>query len=276
MVSHKSFIIIVSTLIAVAIQGTPLPAAVITQIVEFVTPTSGGQNQITVHGTLDTLAQGLREVDCGDAVVGVNGMLRARLTLETSRGDVPEIIGIEFLDSSFQQDGVSLFYDVPNTSRRITFTATNLQFALQFSDNNQLSQLAGPSIPANSYQLMQNGGMAEVAITNRPSRQQNLSQLSVLSSFDATQPAGQASFAILPPPDGFEQSLVELSLPLSHQQLYYAGVGLPVMLNYSGTLNLVAALPLISNQIPEPGTLVLLGSAMLFLGRRSPEMAFPG
>jgi hypothetical protein len=70
--------------------------------------------------------------------------------------------------------------------------------------------------------------------------------------------------------------LVELSLPLSHQQLYYAGVGLPVMLNYSGTLNLVAALPLISNQIPEPGTLVLLGSAMLFLGRRSPEMAFPG
>lgn len=209
-------------------------------------------------------------VDCGNTSVNVNGLLRAQLTLDVPQeGDV-EILGFELLSNSFAQLGVNLSYDVPNTTREITFSATGLQFSLQFNgqnppNNGQQLLTAGPNVPSNSYQMVQNTGTAQVAITNRPSVQQNLSQQSVLSTYQSNQPISQASFAILPPPVGSENSLIELNLPLSHQQMHYAGVGLPVTLNYSGTLNLIASLPLISNQVPEPGTLALVGIGLLMV-----------
>jgi hypothetical protein len=182
-------------------------------------------------------------------------------------------LGFELLGSSFTQSGINLFYDVPNTTRRVTFSATGLQFGLQLTGQNNSNQqllTAGPNIPSNAYQMVQNTGTAQVGITNRPAVSQNLSQQSVLSTYQSNQPIGQASFAILPPPIGSEDSLIELSLPLSHQQLHYAGVGLPVTLSYTGTLNLIAPLPLINNQVPEPGTLALVGGALcsLLLSRR--------
>lgn len=253
----------------------PARAGLVTTIVEFVTPTSGSQNQLTVQGKIDTLARGLREVDAGITTVGVAGLLRAEVTYDTYWESPLEVSDIEFLDSSFSQTGVELFYDLPNTTRRITFAATGLEFALQFSDqgppdDDQQLLTTGPVIPANSYQMVQNTGTAEVGITNRPSQQQNLAQQSVLSTYDSTQPIGQASLAMLPPPDGSDEWLLELRLPLSHQQLLYTHLGLPVTLDYSGTLTLVGALPPITSQVPEPGTLVFIGAAAgwLLLGRR--------
>jgi hypothetical protein len=265
--SHKSILLIIAPLFAIAcLSAAHVRAEIVTQIIEFVTPSGSSQNQLTVQGRLNTLAQTLGVVDCGNALVNINGLLRAQLTLDVPQeGDI-EILGFELLSSSFTQSGVNLFYDVPNTTRRVTFSATGLQFGLQFggqNNNNQQLLAAGPNIPTNSYQMVQNTGTAQIGITNRPSKQQNLAEQSVLSTYDSTHPAGQASFAILPPPVGSEDSLIELNLPLSHQQLHYAGVGLPVTLNYSGTLSLIGSLPLVNNTVPEPGTLALAGAALL-------------
>jgi hypothetical protein len=272
--SHKSILILAAIVCAIACsQADRTRAEIITQIVEFVTPSGSSQNQLAVAGKLNTLSQALGVVDFGNTSVNVAGLLRAELTLDVPREGSIEVLGFEFLESSFTQSGVNLFYDVPDTARRVTFSASGLQFNVQFGTQNN----SGPQplsvaavVPANSYLMAQNAGTAQVGITNRPSVTQNLSQQSVLSTYQGNQPIEQASFAILPPPAGSTDPLVELSLPLSNQQLHYAGVGLPVTLTYSGTLNLIGALPLVSNQVPEPATLTLLCVTLssLLLSRR--------
>lgn len=277
--NHKSLISLAIILLVVAIQGAgKVSADIITQIVEFTTASGSTQNQFAVKGRLNTLAQGLGEVDCGDTQVSIAGLLTAQLTLNVPREGPIEILGFEFLSSSFTQSGINLFYDVPNTARQITFSATGLQFGLQFNGQNNSQQplTAGPNIPSNSYQMVQNTGTAEVGITNRPSRQQNLTQQSVLSTYQGNQPVGQASFSILPPSGQSNNSLVELNLPLSNQQMYYAGVGLPVTLNYSGTLSLVGAVSPVTSQIPEPGTVALVGGGLLMLILQRRRMAVRG
>jgi hypothetical protein len=275
--SHKSIILAAMLLAIASSTAAPARAKIITQIVEFATPTTGSPNQLAVVGKLNTLSQAIGVVGFGNTSVDVSGLLRAALTLDIPReGDI-EILGFELLESNFTQSGVNLFYDVPNTDRRVTFSATDLQFAVQFgvSTNNQQPLTTASNIPADSYQMVQNAGTAQVGITNRPSVTQNLYQQSVLSTYQGSQSIERASFAIAPPSNGSDQSLIALSLPLSNQQLHYAGVGLPVTLTYSGTLNLVGTLPLVSNQIPEPGALLLVGGTLLMLTFKRPGVTIP-
>lgn len=278
--SLRSNIILVAVVWAlVSSSALCVRAEIITRIVEFVTPATDSQNQLAVVGKLNTLSQALGVVDFGSTSVNVAGLLRAQLTLDVPREGAIEVLGIEFLESSFTQSGVDLFYDVPNTTRRVTFSASDLQFNMQFGaqNNTKLQTITvGNSIPANSYQMAQNAGSAQVSITNRPSVTQNLSQQSVLSTYQGSTPVEQASFAILPSSNGTADSLVELSLPLSNQQLHYAGVGLPVTLTYSGTLNLRGTLPLDISQVPEPATLVFVGAGLLMLTLKRPGIANPG
>ena len=163
-----------------------LSAARFTQIVEFATTQTSGANQLAINGTLDTLAQGLRQVNFGATTVGTQGTLRAELTFETSAQQQPLLLGVKFLENNFEQGAVSLSYDVPNTTRHVTFTANNLKFSLDLDDipvNNQPQNLlsanlvvasGGLSMHPSAYQMVQNQGMAQIAITNRPAKQQNL------------------------------------------------------------------------------------------------------
>ena len=61
---------------------------------------------------------------------------------------------------------------------------------------------------------------------------------------------------------------VRFGLNMQNQQLQYAGVGLPVSLNYSGSLQL-AGVVLDVNMVPEPSTVALAaGAVIVVLGRR--------
>ena len=254
-----------------------LSAARFTQIVEFATTQTSGANQLSINGTLDTLAQGLREVNFGAITVGTQGTLRAELTFETSAQQQPVLLGVKFLDNSFEQGAVTLSYDVPNTTRRVSFTANNLKFSLDLDDipvNNQPGNLSstnlvvasgGLSMHPSAYQMVQNQGTAQIAITNRPAKQQNLFEQQITSAYLAGQPDPQmqmASFGLVPMGQGSSDYLASISLPFVHQQLHYAGVGLPVTLAYSGTLQL-AGVAIINNTVPEPSTFFLAGSCAI-------------
>ena len=260
-----------------------LSAARFTQLVEFATTQTNGANQLAINGTLDTLAQGLRQVNFGATTVGTQGTLRAELTFETSAQQQPLLLGVKFLENNFEQGAVSLSYEVPNTTRRVSFTANNLKFSLDLDDipvNDQPQNLlsanlvvasGGLSMHPSAYQMVQNQGMAQIAITNRPAKQQNLFEQQITSAYLAGQPDPQmqmASFGLVPMGQGSSDYLASISLPFVHQQLHYAGVGLPVTLAYSGTLQLAGVA--IINSVPEPSTLLLSGisGACMLLRRR--------
>ena len=273
---HSSSIRWATPLVALALLGPQdLSAALITQTVEFSTTNTSGANQLGVTGTLDTLAQGLREVPFGATTVGTQGTLQAELTFETSAQEPPVLVGVKFLENSFNQNAVTLFYDVPGTSRRVTFTASDVKFSLDFKDivaeppveqppSNLLAALVDvPGVMTmhpNSYQMVQNNGMSQINITNRPPRQQNLLEQQVFSAYVGQQPDPNlelARFAIMPIDGQSSEYLVSMSVPLAHQQVHYSGVGLPVTLDYAGSLELTGLVPIINNSVPEPSALIL-------------------
>ena len=273
-------------LLAVALFNTPcLRAARTTQIVDFTTTQASGANQLAINGTLDTLAQGLRQVNFGATTVGTQGTLRAELTFETSAQQQPVLLGVKFLDNNFEQGAVTLSYYVPNTTRHVSFSANNLKFSLDLDDipvNGQPGNLFAASLVGapgglhmhpSAYQLVQNQGVAQIAITNRPPKQQNLFEQQITSAYVPGQTDLQsemASFALVPLGNGSSDYLASISLPLVHQQLHYAGVGLPVTLAYSGTLQLTGVAIISNTTVPEPSALLLAGisAAGLLLRRR--------
>lgn len=280
----KKYILQQWLLLAVVLLHTQcLCAARITQIVEFSTTQTGGVNQLDISGKLDTLAQGLREVNFGATNVAAQGTLRAELTFETSARQPPVLLGVKFLNNSFEQGAVALFYDVPNTTRRVSFSANNLKFSLDLDDipvNDEPQNLLSANLMVaqgsltmhpSAYQMVQNQGVAEIAITNRPSKQQNLFEQQITSAYVPTDPIpllDLADFTLTPLANGSSDFLASLSIPMRYQQLRYAGVGLPVTLSYSGTLQL-AGVAIINNTVPEPSALLLAGmSAGCMLLRR--------
>ena len=278
MYARKYLIRLGAALLAIVLPlGDRASAVVVTRAVTFLTNEGGQGNQISIHGTLDTLAQGLREVPLGVMSVGVHGTLTADVTFNVSgQGQLVEVIDVTILSNSFAQQDLALFYDVPGTQRRVGFAASDIKFSINADGSQQqplsLLQTSSVNIPGNSLQIEQNEGFAEINITNRPPRQQILSQQGVLSSYVNSNPQiDQLTFLVTPSdqvPNGF---IVDLNLPLTNQQLLYSGVGLPVTLNYSGGLNLLS--PLISLTVPEPTGLVLLaacaGGMMLRRSRRN-------
>lgn len=277
MQARKYLIRLGATLLAIVLPlGDRASAVIVTRAVTFFTNEGSQGNQISIHGTLDTLAQGLREVPFGVTSVGVHGTLTADITFNVpGQGQPVEVMDVTILSNSFAQQDLALFYDVPGTQRRVAFAASDIKFSINAEGSQQqplsLLQTSSVNIPGNSLQIEQNEGFAEINITNRPPRQQILSQQGVLSSYVNSSPQiDQLTFLVMPSgqvPNGF---IVDLNLPLTNQQLLYSGVGLPVTLNYSGGLNLLS--PLISLAVPEPTGLVLLatcaGGMMLRRSRR--------
>ncbi len=279
----KYFIKLCLLLAVMLLNAHSLHAARVTQIVDFATTQTGGANQLDIRGTLDTLAQGLREVNFGATTVGTQGTLRAELTFETSGQQPPVLLGVKFLNNSFEQGAVTLSYNVPNTTRHVSFTANDLKFSLDLDDipvndlpqnllSTNLIVVPGTlNMHPSTYQMVQNQGVAEIAITNRPAKQQNLFEQQITSAYVVADPIpllDLADFAMTPLANGSSDYLATISLPMAHQQLRYTGVGLPVTLAYSGTLQL-AGVAIINNTVPEPSAILLAGmSAVCLLLRR--------
>jgi hypothetical protein len=123
---------------------------------------------------------------------------------------------------------------------------------------NVVSQPSGLNMHPSSYQMIQNQGMAQIGITNRPSVLQNLFEHQITSAYMSNEPdplLELANFTLIAPDNGNENYQVALTIPLSHQQLQYKGVGLPVTLDYSGSLQLAGSF----SAVPEPSALLLSG-----------------
>jgi hypothetical protein len=240
-------------------------AIIVTQLVDFVTPNDNELNLLGLNGTLNTLAQGLGAVDCGSTGTSVQGYIRASVTLDVIQGEAAQLVSVNFQGSSFQQEDVSLFYDVPNTTRRATFSTSNLGFGVAFDQNSTGTPISGefstiPIYPG-SFDMVQNGGSAKVEITNRPPVVQSLLANPATSIYGL--PNGNGSgydqgYLTLYPPNQFTEFYeMVLELPLDYQQVVYTGTGLPVTLNYSGSLILYSTLPRLTVNVPEPATMIL-------------------
>jgi hypothetical protein len=259
-------------------------AVIVTQLVDFVTPDDRELNQFGLTGTLNTLAQGLGAVDCGSTGTSVQGYIRASVTLDVIQGEAAQLVSVNFQGSSFQQEDVSLFYDVPNTTRRATFSTSNLGFGVAFDQNSTGTPVNGefstiPIYPG-SFDMVQNGGSAKVEITNRPPVVQSLLANPATSIYGL--PNGNGSgydqgYLTLYPPNQFTEFYeMVLELPLDYQQVVYTGTGLPVTLNYSGSLILYSTLPRLTVNVPEPAGLVLGSMGLIGLFYRRGLIPLPG
>jgi hypothetical protein len=239
-------------------------AVIVTEIVDFVTPDDSELNLLGITGTLNTLAQGLGAVDCGTTGTSVQGYIRAAVTLDIVQGETAQLVSVDFLSSGLQQEDISLFYDVPNTTRRVTFSTSNLGFGVDFEDNSTGTPIGGqfstiPTYPG-SFDMVQNGGTAKVEITNRPPKVQSLLVNPATSIYGL--PSGgsgydQGYLTLYPPNQFTEFYEMVLELPLDYQQVVYTGTGLPVTLNYTGSLILYSELPRLTVNVPEPTALML-------------------
>jgi hypothetical protein len=240
-------------------------AVIVTQLVDFVTPDDSELNLLGISGTLNTLAQGLGSVDCGSTGTSVQGYIRAAVTFDVVQGETVQLVGVEFMSSSLLQEDISLFYDVPNTTRRVTFLTSNLGFSVAFDDNSTGTPIGGEFstilIFPGSFDIVQNGGTAKVEITNRPPAVQNLLANPATSIYGL--PGGGSGYdqgyLTLYPPNQFTPLYeMVLELPLNYQQVVYTGTGLPVTLNYSGSLTLYSELPRLTVNVPEPSALTIV------------------
>ncbi len=257
------------------LANSHLSAATITQEVTFLTNALGGGNQLAVTGKLDPLAQNLREAKFNQELAMLNvveGTLTASVTFDVSQGvENAQVVGISILESSFKQQDLEFTYQVPGTQRTISFTSSNVNFSLTAqASNQQLLQVSAINTLSEHYLLEQNSGIAQVGITNRPSKQQSLSEKNVRGSvLDAIPQLGQLNIGVVPDNQMLNGVVVNLSFTLADQQLLYSGVGLPVMLDYQGSLNLLS--PVITlNIVPEPSSALLLGACLgsMLLGHR--------
>jgi hypothetical protein len=243
-----------------ALSSTKTNAIEITKTITFKTNSSEG-SLVSIQGKLNTLAQGLNTVPFGSTTTIVQGELTARVTFDVGQGqnDV-EIVGFNILESSFVQQNLSLLYQVDNTTRTVQFLTNNIGFSVNAaSTNQQLLQAGGVNLPANAFQIQQSSGSAQIDITNRPSKQQNLTQQSVLSSYFEVEPnVNQFAAGVTPVNQALNGYVVDINIPLTNQQLIYSGVGLPVTLNYAGGLNLLSPIVDLSISVPEPSTGILL------------------
>lgn len=263
-------------------------AAIVTEIVDFTTPDDGELNLLGLSGTLNTLAQGLGAVDCGTIGTSVQGYMRAAVTFETFNEQPAQLLSVNFLGSSLQQEDIELFYDVPSTTRRVSFSTSGLSFAMnigQGEDNNS-SPVPSP-ITSNlttaaefsalffnpaRFQMVQNGGTAKVEITNRQPAVQNLLADPATSIYGLPVPdpnLERGSLTLYPPNQFTELYEMVLDLPLNYQKVVYTGTGLPVTLNYTGSLTLYSELPQLTVFVPEPSALMLscLGVASMLTRR---------
>lgn len=271
---YKTHLLLV---LALWLPANTASAVLVTEIVDFVTPDDSELNLLGLTGTLNTLAQGLGAVDCGSTGTSVQGYIRASVTLDVVPGQTAQLVNVNFQGSSLQQENISLFYDVPNTTRRVTFSTSNLGFGVDFADNSTGTPINGefstiPIYPG-GFDMVQNGGSAKVEVTNRPPVVQSLLADPANSIYGL--PNGNGSgydqgYLTLYPPNQFTEFYeMVLELPLDYQQVVYTGTGLPVTLKYSGSLVLYSTLPRLTVNVPEPTTLMLscLGVASL-LSRR--------
>lgn len=266
--AYKSKIQLAAIILLIAAQSTETNAIEITKTITFNTSSSEG-SLVSVQGKLNTLAQGLNVVPFGSTTTIVHGELTANVTFDVSQNlnDV-EIVGFDIVGSSFVQQNLLLSYQVANTTRTVQFLTNNIGFSINSaSTNQQLLQSGGINIPANSFQITQSCGTAQIDITNRPSKQQNLTQQSVLSNYFEVEPnVSQFAAAVTPINQALDGFVVDINIPLTNQQLIYAGVGLPVTLDYAGELNLLS--PIINFGIPEPSSAILITSSCALLFRR--------
>lgn len=264
---RAAIIILIATL-----SSAKANAIEITKTITFKTNSSEG-SLVSIQGKLNTLAQGLNTVPFGSTTTIVQGELTASVTFDLGQGpnDV-EIVGFNILESSFVQQNLSLSYQVDNTTRTVQFLTNNIGFSVNTaSTNQQLLQSGGINIPANSFQIQQASGTAQIDITNRPSKQQNLTQQSVLSNYFEVEPnVSQFAAGVTPVNQTLNGYVVDINIPLTNQQLIYTGVGLPVTLNYAGGLGLLSPIINFGTRVPEPSSAVLIvaSSCGLLLRRK--------
>ena len=187
-------------------------------------------------GTLDTLAQGLREVPFGSTTVGTQGTLQAELTFETSAQEPPVLVGVKFLENSFNQNAVTLFYDVPGTSRRVTFTASDVKFSLDFKDivaeppveqppSNVLAAVvdvpgARPCTPTRTNDSEQRHEPIKIPTVRRVSRISSNSRSQCLYG-QQPDPNLELADSRSCRRRSMPEYPVAMTVPLSHQQLHY-------------------------------------------------------
>jgi hypothetical protein len=258
-------------------------AVIVTEIVDFATPDDSELNLLGITGTLNTLAQGLGAVDCGTTGTSVQGYVRAALTLDIVQGQTAQLVSVDFLSSSLQQEDISLFYDVPNTTRRVTFSTSNLGFGVDFEDGSTGTPIGGEfsTIPIDpgGFDIVQNGGTAQVAITSRPPAVQSLlaNPATSIYGLPGPGPVNDQGYLVLYPPNQFTEFYeMVLELPLDYQQVVYTGTGLPVTLNYSGSLTLYSELPQLTVLVPEPSALMIGSISLIGLLCRRGIIPLPG
>ena len=122
-IQRAAIIILIATL-----SSTRANAIEITKEIKFTTSSNEG-DLVSIHGSLNTLAQGLNTVPFGSTTTIVHGELTARVTFDVGQGpnDV-EIVGFNILESSFVQQNLSLSYQVANTTRTVQFLTNNIGF----------------------------------------------------------------------------------------------------------------------------------------------------
>ena len=99
---------------------------------ELSTVSGTSQNQFAIHGTVDTLSRGSNVVPFSSTMASFQGTLQAKLTIETFPRRTPLRLSPWISgEQPLPKQVVSLFYDVPATSRRVTFNATNVSFSAQ-------------------------------------------------------------------------------------------------------------------------------------------------
>jgi hypothetical protein len=124
-------------------------------------------------------------------------------------------------------------------------------------------------VPTTNFDVVQDGGDAVVQITGRPIVSQDLEQFNVISTYEGPQPdaiVGLDDFTVQqrnPDTGSFPMQFV---VPMDDLRLYYARTGLPVTLDYEGSVLLTGEF-FVGNPItlpvvvitPEPTGVVLLG-----------------
>jgi hypothetical protein len=84
-------------------------------------------------------------------------------------------------------------------------------------------------------------GTAQIDITNRATKQQNLTGQSVLGSyFEVVHNTSQFYAGVTPINQILNGYFVDINISLTNQQLIYSCVGLQVTLNYTGGLSLLS------------------------------------
>lgn len=253
----------VATLVALGIAPTSA-AAVTIEVVLGLTAPSATANRFGVSGTLNTLTPALG-VMSEQGSVDLSGEITAVLhfDMETDNG-LPVLTAIDFVASNLSQTPLTLPFSTP--VGLVQFSTTQL--------STELNSVAGPialmegEFDSNAVVLTQTGGMANVTVPLRAPELQDLTAAPIVSMFDLMQHAIQSASVSISPSGGDVFDAI-LEIPLDGQTLHFAGVGLPMALEFTGgTLRATGSFLLPANVIPEPTTRLLAAVAVAGVAAR--------